>query len=380
MLFSTRIIAPLLMACTMPFITASKVLTQTTPSSTKLPSTGLRTTDQVLNQVCNFLKAQKSFTVEMDITYDNVLDSGEKVQYAAYQKVWVAKPNQLRSDYRGDQRNNSFYYDGKSLTLQNTDLDFYATKPAASTIDQVVNNVELKYGLTIPMSNLFVDDPCGKVTSDIQKSVFVGSNLVDRIPAHHILFIGEDRDWQNTLQNRPGERTERQGNRQTTRQDRQQGRTDRTDIRQRERTERTDIRQREQTDRQRNRQDFIDDNYRGRWYGGGWYGGGYRVPPAWGWAGFATGLVIGAAITTPPPYYSTVYVGSTTYIYSDGIFLETSGSSYIVVRPPIGAVVTYLPEGCSMIQINNLNYYDCSDIYYQPLYRNGSVVYKVVDF
>ena len=196
MLSSTRILVPLLMACTMPLITASKVLTQTAPRSNKLPSTGLRTTDQVLNQVCNFLKEQKSFTVEMDITYDNVLDSGEKVQYAAYQKVWVAKPNQLRSDYRGDQRNTSFYYDGKSLTLQDTDLDFYATKPATSTIDQVVENVELQYGLTIPMSNLFVDDPCAKVTSNIQKSVFVGSNLVDRVPAYHILFTGEDRDWQ----------------------------------------------------------------------------------------------------------------------------------------------------------------------------------------
>ena len=196
MLFSTRILPPLLMACTMPFITASKVLTQTLPSSTKLPSTGLRTTDQVLNQVCNFLKDQKSFTVEMDITYDNVLDSGEKVQYAAYQKVWVTKPNQLRSDYRGDERNTNFYYDGKSLTWQNTDLDFYATKAAAPTIDRVLNNVEVKYGVTIPMSNLFVDDPCAKVTSNIQKSVFVGSNLVDRVPAYHILFTGEDRDWQ----------------------------------------------------------------------------------------------------------------------------------------------------------------------------------------
>ncbi len=196
MLFSTRILAPLLMACTMPFITTSKVLTQTPSRSTQFPSTGLRTTDQVLNQVCNFLKEQKSFTVEMDITYDNVLDSREKVQYAAYQKVWVAKPNQLRSDYRGDQRNNRFYYDGKSLTWQDIDLDFYATEPAVSTIDQIVENLELKYGLTIPMSNLFVDDPCAKVTSDIQKSVFVGSNLVDRVPAYHILFTGEERDWQ----------------------------------------------------------------------------------------------------------------------------------------------------------------------------------------
>ncbi len=196
MLLSTRIVTYLLMSCIMPFITASKVLTQTKPPPTRLPSTGLKTTDQVLNQVCNFLKAQKSFTVEMDITYDNVLDSGEKVQYAAYQKVWVAKPNQLRSDYRGDLRSTSFYYDGKLLTWQNTNLDFYATKAAAPTIDEVLENVEVKYGVTIPMSNLFVTDPCGKVTLDIEKSVFVGSNMVNRVPGYHLLFTGKDRDWQ----------------------------------------------------------------------------------------------------------------------------------------------------------------------------------------
>ena len=186
---------------------------------------------------------------------------------------------------------------------------------------------------------------------------------------------------QTTRQNRQGEITERQGNRQTTWQDRQGERTERTEIRQEGRTERTDIRQGERTDRQRNRQDFIDDNYRGgRWYGGGWYGGGYRVPPGWGWAAFTTGLVIGSIIATPPPYYSTVYIGSTTYIYSDGVFLQPSGSSYVVIKPPVGAVVTYLPEGCTTTQINNALYYDCSDIYYQPFYQNGSTVYKVVQF
>ena len=196
MLLSTRILASLLVTCTIPLISPSKVLTQTPASSPKLPTTGLKTTDQILNQVCNFLQAQKSFTVEMDLTYDNLLDSAEKVQYAAYQKIWVSKPNQLRSDYIGDERNTRFYYDGDYLTLQNTDLDLYATKPAPSTIDEVVNNVETEYGFTIPMSNLVVNDPCAEVTSDIQKSMFIGSNLVNRKLAYHILFIGEDRDWQ----------------------------------------------------------------------------------------------------------------------------------------------------------------------------------------
>ncbi|MGK7936264.1 MAG: DUF6515 family protein [Xenococcaceae cyanobacterium] len=193
--------------------------------------------------------------------------------------------------------------------------------------------------------------------------------------------INNDVNLQNrgNISSPSGNRSENQQNRQTTRQDVQDGRTERTEIRQDGRTERTEIRQDGRTERQNNRQDFVDDNYRGgRWYGGGWYGRGYYVPPGWGWVGFTTGLIIGTAISTPPPYYSTVYVGSTTYIYSDGIFLQPSGSSYIVVKPPVGAVVTYLPEGCEMVKINNVNYYNCSNIYYQPVYRNGNTVYKVV--
>ena len=196
MSLNNRLLVSLIVACTIPLATTSKVLSQTPASSTQLPSVGLKTIDQVLNQVCDFLQSQKSFTVEMDISYDNVLDSGEKVQYSAYQKIWARKPNQLRSDYIGDERNTRFYYDGKSLTWQSIDLDFYATQPAAPSIDEVVQNVETNYGFTIPMSNLFVSDPCEEVTSDLKKSVFVGSNMVNRVPAYHILFTGEERDWQ----------------------------------------------------------------------------------------------------------------------------------------------------------------------------------------
>ena len=172
----------------------------------------------------------------------------------------------------------------------------------------------------------------------------------------------------------------RQGERQTGQQNRQGERSERTDIRQGERTERQGERQQQVSDRQQNRQNFIDDNRNGYWRGGGWYGGGYYVPPGWGWVGLTTGLVIGSAIATLPPYYNTVYVGSTSYIYSDGIYLQPSGSSYTVVAPPIGAIVTYIPDGCTTITADNTLYYNCSGIYYRPLFENGSTVYQVVRF
>jgi hypothetical protein len=116
------------------------------------------------------------------------------------------------------------------------------------------------------------------------------------------------------------------------------------------------------------------------WRGGGWYGGGYRTPPGWRFATFATGLVIGAAISTPPPYYNTVVVGGNNYIYSDGVFLQPSGNSYVVIAPPIGAVVPSIPDGCSATNQGGVIYYDCSGVVYQPFYQGSSLVYRVVRY
>lgn len=195
MIKTLKIISLFLMIGGVIGFNAISTLAQASTSPT-LPTTGIKTTDELLNKMCSFLKEKSSFSVEIDITYDNVLQSGEKVQYSAYQEVLVNKPNKLRSDYIGDQRNTSFYYDGKSFTLFNPNLNVYATKNAPSSINEVVDNIEAKYGITIPMSNLFVSDPCQAIKSDIQQSLYLGSNLVNRQPAYQILFVGETRNVQ----------------------------------------------------------------------------------------------------------------------------------------------------------------------------------------
>jgi hypothetical protein len=119
-------------------------------------------------------------------------------------------------------------------------------------------------------------------------------------------------------------------------------------------------------------------NNNNSWRGGGWNGGGYVTPPGWGLVGFATGLVVGAALSTPPPYSVPVIVGSNNFIYSDGVFLQPSGGQYIVVRPPIGAVVPSIPDGCTAKDNSGVVLYDCSGVIYQPFYQGNDLVYKVI--
>ncbi|AIE74920.1 MULTISPECIES: DUF2092 domain-containing protein [unclassified Synechocystis] len=156
----------------------------------------VRTTDQLIDQVCDFIQSQKTFSVDMAITYDELLEIGSKVQYSANQKLLVEKPNRLRSDYVGDERVTNFYYDGKNFTLQAPNLGFYNTKPAPNTLDGVLDQIESKYGITLPMSNLFASNPCGDLKAETESSFFVGNNLVGNEETYQILLQGEDRDFQ----------------------------------------------------------------------------------------------------------------------------------------------------------------------------------------
>lgn len=158
---------------------------------------------QILNQACTVLKQQRSFALEMDITYDNVLDTGSKVQYSAYQKVWVQKPNQLRSDYVGDERNSRFYYNGQSFALESPLKNLYATADAPTSIDAAINQIQQQYGVSLPMSNLFLSDPCAALEDKVNQSFFIGMDMVNRNPAYHLLFVGDDRDWQIWIQPEP---------------------------------------------------------------------------------------------------------------------------------------------------------------------------------
>ncbi len=180
---------------------AIPTLAQTLAPQTDKPP---RTTDQLISQVCNFIQSQKAFSLNMAITYDELLAIGSKVQYSANQKLLVAKPNRLRSDYVGDERTTSFYYDGKNFTLQAPNLGFYNTKPAPNTLDGVLDQIESKYGITLPMSNLVASNPCGDLKAEAQNSFFVGNDLVGNEETYHILLQGENRDFQLWIsQNEP---------------------------------------------------------------------------------------------------------------------------------------------------------------------------------
>lgn len=63
------------------------------------------------------------------------------------------------------------------------------------------------------------------------------------------------------------------------------------------------------------------------------------------------------------------------YTDDDGVYYVKSGRNYIVVDPPVGAIIYELPYGYEEAMINGVKYYKVDDNFYELVYDGGSNYY-----
>lgn len=152
--------------------------------------------EEILKAAADYLKKAKEFTFHAEITVDDALPTGQNIQYAASLDAALKRPDRLRTVYRGDLRNASTWYDGKTYTRLNTDRNLYASWKAPSSVDGLIDKLKEKLGVRIPLSALFYNDPFKVISEGIQASTYAGLHLVGGTPCHHILMTQEDMNAQ----------------------------------------------------------------------------------------------------------------------------------------------------------------------------------------
>jgi len=76
--------------------------------------------------------------------------------------------------------------------------------------------------------------------------------------------------------------------------------------------------------------------------------------------------VVSQAIDILPPGFITITVDDETYYYCRGIFYQRimRDQKYVVVPPPIGAIVFTIPQGYQYMFIDGISYYVYEGVYY----------------
>ncbi len=150
----------------------------------------------VLESTCSLLASADSLSYHAEITFDSVLPSLVKLQYAGAMDVEIQRPNRLALSYQSDLGAKKVWYDGKTVTILDPAHNAYATYGAPDTIDAMLKQANEEKNLTIPLSGFDVSDPCGKVHGAVIRSKYVGLNDAAGVDSDHLAFVQKEGNWQ----------------------------------------------------------------------------------------------------------------------------------------------------------------------------------------
>ena len=154
-----------------------------------------------LDKMGAYLRTLSTFEVRANTTVEDVLDDGRKVQFAAVTDLLAKRPDRLRADVNSDRQERSYYFNGKEFTLFARRMNFYATVPAPPTIGEFNKQLEEKFGIEVPLVDLFRWGSSEKSDAPIKLATNIGTSMIDGSSCTHYSFRQPELDWQIWIQN-----------------------------------------------------------------------------------------------------------------------------------------------------------------------------------
>ena len=133
--------------------------------------------DVVLRSMSSYIANLKQFSARTENTLEIVTTEGQKIQFSAPATITVARPDKLRADRHGDIVDQSFYYDGKSLTLFNSGTKHYATVPAPANVDAMLDFARTQLDVIAPGADLIDTHSYDRLMQDVTAGRYLGLAL-----------------------------------------------------------------------------------------------------------------------------------------------------------------------------------------------------------
>jgi hypothetical protein len=153
-----------------------------------------------LNRMAAYLQTLRAFQVKAEITREVVLENGQKIQFTSVADMVVQRPNRLRLDVNSDKQNRLFLFDGQMFTVYAPKLKYYAQAPAPSTIGELINRVEEKYELELPLVDFFRWGIDKSMLEDVTAARDMGPSVIHGVTTRHYAIRQEGLDWQIWIQ------------------------------------------------------------------------------------------------------------------------------------------------------------------------------------
>ena len=152
--------------------------------------------DSLLKEMSDFLATKYKYTFKAEIMFDEILDSGRKLQRSASEKVFVQKPSKVYIEYITDVVGQQFWYDDSNVTILDLPSSVYSKIVVPNSIDHAFDELLKRYNYSLPFSELLFVNPHKILLENVESGYYIGSSVVFGVPCNHLAFVAKNVDWQ----------------------------------------------------------------------------------------------------------------------------------------------------------------------------------------
>jgi hypothetical protein len=149
-----------------------------------------------LRQMSDYLSKLNSFEIVSTADLDAVTKTNQRIQIGGIAHYKVKKGGMwlnIDSDFKSRQ----YFFDGKQFTIYSPKLGFYATMPAPPTNRELLKLLYDKYGISLPLADLFRwNDADESDINALTSGFLVGPAMINGIATQHWAFRQGDFDWE----------------------------------------------------------------------------------------------------------------------------------------------------------------------------------------
>lgn len=160
-------------------------------------------TDRILRQMSSYLSGAKEFSFRAFVTYDTLSQASQTIQYGGTLQVFVRRPGSLFAEFDGDERHSRIVISDSNLNMIDMRKQLYSVTPVLPHIDDALDTIFEKYGITLPISDFVYSNPYKILLENVQKGRFIGTHKIEGVSAYHLAFSQETIDWQLWIKSGP---------------------------------------------------------------------------------------------------------------------------------------------------------------------------------
>ena len=151
---------------------------------------------QILKRMTDYLGGLERFSLDADNMLEDVLVSGQKIQYDFTANVGIQRPDKLRVERTVDQSRQVFVYDGAILAIYNPDDGYFAKTAAPDNIDDLLHFARDTLDIVPPTGDMVFTNAFDLLMAGVTEGFVVGKSVVGGVRCDHLAFRTPVVDWQ----------------------------------------------------------------------------------------------------------------------------------------------------------------------------------------